>query len=79
MRLVKLFAFFEESLSSSKPSAAMDVDGEEGHAPQKKIVAQAYSSDLPAAERKVILEKFKNREIDMYVSRKAPRLPRTGR
>lgn len=31
------------------------------------IVVQAYSSDLPAAERKNILEKFKAQEIQMFV------------
>lgn len=65
-RLVKLFAFFEESYISSPTPVEGGEDGMDV-AERKKIVAQAYSSDLPAGERKTILEKFKNREIDMYV------------
>lgn len=65
-RLVKLFAFFEESYFSSPTPVEGGEDGMDV-AERKKIVARAYSSDLPAGERKTILEKFKNREIDMYV------------
>ena len=49
-RLVKLFEFFESSRLTSSTSV---------------ISACAYSSDLPANERKAILEKFKNEELQM--------------
>ena len=54
-RLVRLFEFFE--------SAAKDECGSGAGA----IVARAYSSDLAPAERRSILEQFKNQEIHMYV------------
>lgn len=31
------------------------------------VVARAYSSDLPAGERRTLLERFKAQEIDMSV------------
>ncbi|KAH9838407.1 DEAD-domain-containing protein [Rhodofomes roseus] len=34
---------------------------------ERAVVAQAYSSDLAPGERKTILERFKNREIDILV------------
>lgn len=51
-RLVRLLDFFEQARISA------DGDG-------KQLVACAYSSDLSAAERKSILEKFKSQEIQM--------------
>lgn len=55
-RLVKLFDFF----AAAGPDAGADADA----AP---MVARAYSSDLPASERRALLEKFKAQEIDMFV------------
>ena len=55
-RLVKLFEFFEEARASSKETT----DGLE-----RKVVIQAYSSDLGPGERKSILDKFKTQKIDM--------------
>jgi hypothetical protein len=52
-RLVRLFEFFEKAWSAETPS----------HQP---VMARAYSSDLGAAERKSILEKFRAQEIQMY-------------
>ncbi|KAI0649271.1 DEAD-domain-containing protein [Trametes meyenii] len=53
-RLVRLFEFFEAALHTA------DSDG-------KPVVARAYSSDLAPAERKAILEQFKNQEINILV------------
>lgn len=52
-RLVRLFEFFEEDLHK-------DYD-------RPHRVVKAYSSDLPAAERKLILEQFKKKEVHMFV------------
>ena len=52
-RLVKLFEYFEEAYSSSLKTQT------------KRIVAQAYSSDLAPGERKSILDRFKKQETDM--------------
>ena len=52
-RLVRLFEFF---------GAAVQRDG------ASPVVARAYSSDLAPAERKAILEQFKNQEVHMCVS-----------
>jgi ATP-dependent RNA helicase DDX51/DBP6 len=56
-RLVRLNEFFEIAHASHA------VAGE-----RKKHVVRAYSSDLPAGERKAILEKFRAQEIQMLVS-----------
>jgi len=53
-RLVRLFDFFE------KERATRAVAGS-----TREIVVRAYSSDLPAGERKAILDRFKSREIHM--------------
>ena len=50
-RLVQLFQFFEASRTNSSGEQA--------------IVVRPYSSDLSAAERKTVLEKFKKQEIHM--------------
>ncbi|KAL0574239.1 ATP-dependent RNA helicase dbp6 [Marasmius crinis-equi] len=52
-RLVQLFDFFEKSLTTS------------GNTPS--VVIRAYSSDLGAAERKSILQKFKDQEIQILI------------
>ncbi|KAI0822452.1 DEAD-domain-containing protein [Trametes gibbosa] len=54
MRLVRLFEFFESAQRNAGPS---DVP----------VVARAYSSDLAPAERKSILEQFRNKEINILV------------
>jgi len=51
IRLVRLFEFFEKERSGKSTS--------EG------LVVRAYSSDLPPQERKIILEQFKNQNINM--------------
>lgn len=51
-RLVRLFDFFQKWRAA-----------ESG----KSLVVQAYSSDLSVGERKVILERFKAQEINMYI------------
>ena len=51
-RLVQLLEYFEESWAAD----SHDSD---------RIVARAYSSDLPASERKIIFDKFKAQEIQM--------------
>ncbi|KAI9000568.1 DEAD-domain-containing protein [Trametes punicea] len=53
-RLVRLFEFFE----------ATRRDEDNASSP---VVARAYSSDLAPAERKTILEKFRNQEINILV------------
>ncbi|KAI0749568.1 DEAD-domain-containing protein [Daedaleopsis nitida] len=53
-RLVRLFEFFEAAFQNSQGQG-------------KLIVARAYSSDLAPAERKSILEQFKNQEIHILV------------
>ncbi|KIK62486.1 hypothetical protein GYMLUDRAFT_501630 [Collybiopsis luxurians FD-317 M1] len=55
-RLVRLFEFFQDAYHRASSQ-------QEG----PKIVVQAYSSDLPPAERKSILERFKAREIQILV------------
>ena len=54
-RLVRLFEYFEQSWAASTTSSS-----------NTTVIACAYSSDLPASERKRIFEKFKSREIHMY-------------
>ncbi|TCD64285.1 ATP-dependent RNA helicase dbp6 [Steccherinum ochraceum] len=54
-RLVRLFDFFESALASEKAP---------GHQPK---VLQAYSSELGAADRKSILERFKSQEVNILV------------
>lgn len=49
-RLVKLFELFEEN----SPMTG-----------NRKLIIRSYSSDLPPAERKSILEQFKDKKIDM--------------
>ena len=51
-RLMRLFEFFEGARH----------DADQASTP---VVARAYSSDLAPAERKAILEQFKNQEINM--------------
>ncbi|KAH9902794.1 P-loop containing nucleoside triphosphate hydrolase protein [Cubamyces lactineus] len=53
-RLMRLFEFFE----------AAQHDADQTSSP---VVARAYSSDLAPAERKAILEQFKNQEINILV------------
>jgi ATP-dependent RNA helicase DDX51/DBP6 len=53
-RLVKLFEYFEDARVES---------GRES----KRIVIRAYSSDLGASDRRVILEQFKAKEVQMLV------------
>ncbi|KAG6844227.1 hypothetical protein H0H87_008675 [Tephrocybe sp. NHM501043] len=55
-RLVHLFDFFEKSRAQNAMAGTV-----------KEIVVRAYSSDLPASERKSILEKFKAQEIQILV------------
>ncbi|KXN81321.1 ATP-dependent RNA helicase dbp6 [Leucoagaricus sp. SymC.cos] len=52
-RLVRLFDFFQKA--------------QEQHATQPTLVVRAYSSDLPAGERKSILEQFKAQAINILV------------
>ncbi|THH07154.1 hypothetical protein EW145_g3572 [Phellinidium pouzarii] len=59
-RLVTLFGFFEEAYSTTTTES-------EAAEPKKRIIAQAYSSDLAPSERKTILEKFKKQEIDILI------------
>ncbi|KAH9856463.1 DEAD-domain-containing protein [Lenzites betulinus] len=54
MRLVRLFEFFESAQRNSSPA-------------DKPVVARAYSSDRAPAERKAILEQFRNQEIHILV------------
>jgi ATP-dependent RNA helicase DDX51/DBP6 len=62
IRLVQLFEYFFANSGVTKILAdGMNVDGAINHVP----VVRAYSSDLPAGERKAILEKFKAHEVDM--------------
>jgi ATP-dependent RNA helicase DDX51/DBP6 len=63
-RLVKLIQAFEQSLALS-----MDVDpkSETSGIDKITVVASAYSSDLSASQRKMILERFRNAEIGMCV------------
>ncbi|KAI9061028.1 DEAD-domain-containing protein [Trametes sanguinea] len=53
-RLVRLFEFFE--------AARHDANKE-----SNRVVARAYSSDLAPAERKSILEQFKNQQINILI------------
>ncbi|CDO77381.1 hypothetical protein BN946_scf184835.g3 [Trametes cinnabarina] len=53
-RLVRLFEFFEVALHDADNAGS-------------RIVARAYSSDLAPAERKSILEQFKNQEINILI------------
>ncbi|KAF5371841.1 hypothetical protein D9615_009537 [Tricholomella constricta] len=55
-RLVRLFDFFEKARAQHAMAGAV-----------QEIVVRAYSSDLPANERKAILEKFKAQEIQILV------------
>ncbi|OCB89939.1 DEAD-domain-containing protein [Sanghuangporus baumii] len=57
-RLVKLFEYFEEAYFGS-----LEIQ----HTERRRIIAQAYSSDLPPGERKNILERFKKQETDILV------------
>ncbi|KAG6837240.1 hypothetical protein H0H93_012634 [Arthromyces matolae] len=56
LRLVQLFDFFEKARAQNAMAGAV-----------KETVVRAYSSDLPASERKSILEKFKAQEIQILV------------
>ncbi|GAW07788.1 DEAD-domain-containing protein [Lentinula edodes] len=53
-RLVRLLNFFQNARTSETSN-------------YKNIVVQAYSSDLPTAERKAVLDKFKSQEIQILV------------
>ncbi|KAF9522065.1 P-loop containing nucleoside triphosphate hydrolase protein [Crepidotus variabilis] len=55
-RLVRLFEFFEDELC--RASTSLD---------RTRLVVKAYSSDLPGAERKLILDQFKKQEIHILV------------
>jgi ATP-dependent RNA helicase DDX51/DBP6 len=56
-RLVKLLEFFEKERTGHMENNS-----------EKEIIARAYSSDLPPAERKSILDQFKSQEIQMFVT-----------
>ena len=63
-RLVKLIQAFEQSLMSSMDAdPTSDITG----ARRDTVVAEAYSSDLGASQRKVILDRFKSAEVGMCV------------
>ncbi|KAE9403675.1 P-loop containing nucleoside triphosphate hydrolase protein [Gymnopus androsaceus JB14] len=63
-RLVRLFGFLREAIEEARARAqVLELDS----STNTNIVVQAYSSDLAAAERKSILEKFKAREIHILV------------
>ena len=53
-RLVQLFEFFEQARLASNVTSD-----------STSIIARSYSSDLGAAERKSILEQFKQQKINM--------------
>ncbi|RDB26213.1 ATP-dependent RNA helicase dbp6 [Hypsizygus marmoreus] len=55
-RLVRLFDFFEKARARHAMAGSV-----------QQIVVHAYSSDLPAGERKTILEKFRAQEIQILV------------
>ena len=55
-RLVRLLEFFQEA------------QGKDGTNTIEPVVVHAYSSDLPAGERKSVLDKFRAQEIQMCVS-----------
>jgi ATP-dependent RNA helicase DDX51/DBP6 len=54
-RLMQLFQFFESSRFSSHSTVESD----------QPVVMQAYSSDLSPADRRTVLDKFKNTEIHL--------------
>ncbi|EPQ54018.1 DEAD-domain-containing protein [Gloeophyllum trabeum ATCC 11539] len=56
-RLVRLVEFFEDAWAKGQ-----------GDRRARKIVARAYSSDLPPGERRGILEQFRKGEVDMLVA-----------
>ncbi len=68
-RLVRLFEFFEEERCLGGDGGAGGNGGEEQarltSRTRTKLVVKAYSSDLPAGERRAILEAFKNQKIHM--------------
>jgi len=69
-RLVRLFEFFEEERIKARLSQDRDAgtrSGKDNDQETGKIVVKAYSSDLPANERRMILEMFKSRKVDMWV------------
>ncbi|PFH53179.1 hypothetical protein AMATHDRAFT_138341 [Amanita thiersii Skay4041] len=56
LRLVHLLSYFEDSLvAAANPNA------------KQKVIARAYSSDLPIIERRAILEKFKTQQINILI------------
>ena len=55
-RLVRLFEFFESIWTRENNGSG-----------RQQTVIRAYSSDLSASDRRVILEQFKNQEIHMFV------------
>ena len=55
-RLVRLFEFFESIWAQENNGSG-----------RQQTVIRAYSSDLSASDRRVILEQFKNQEIHMFV------------
>ncbi len=68
---MRLFEFFEEERIKAYLGQGVNTkerrSGRENDQDTGKIVAKAYSSDLPASERKLILEMFRSRKIDMWV------------
>jgi ATP-dependent RNA helicase DDX51/DBP6 len=56
-RLVRLFEFFEAAWASYSQTSET----------RSPIAIRSYSSDLGPGERKVILDKFKAQEIQMFV------------
>jgi ATP-dependent RNA helicase DDX51/DBP6 len=55
-RLMRLFQYFEDA------QAANASDKDSGQRPLK---AEAFSSDLTPSQRKVVLENFKSRKVDL--------------
>ena len=55
-RLVRLFEFLESIWARENNGSG-----------RQQTVIRAYSSDLSASDRRVILEQFKNQEIHMFV------------
>lgn len=59
-RLVQLFNFLEQARQQPQKQ-----DSSGSANPPTPIRVQAYSSDLPVGERKILLEQFKAQEVQM--------------
>ncbi|CAG7852587.1 ATP-dependent RNA helicase dbp6 [Serendipita indica DSM 11827] len=53
-RLLRLLGYFEDAMAEREVGS-------------KKIIAEAFSSDLAPSQRKTVLEKFKAKQIDMLI------------